>query len=74
MKYANKVIAIAAAVGLLFLVAPGPLGAAPLTAQDADARLELVQCANLIYAGSKTSHCFSDKFLRELNEVSSPRA
>lgn len=70
MKYAKKLLTIAAAIALLVLIAPGPLRAAPLTAQDADARLELVQCANLIYAGSKTSHCFSDKFLRELNEVS----
>lgn len=70
MKSAKKIITLVAAAGLLLFAAPGPLGAAPLTAQDADARLELVQCANLIYAGSKTSHCFSDKFLRELNEIS----
>lgn len=69
MKSVKKVIAFTAAVGLL-LFAVAPLVAAPLTSQDADARLELVQCANLIYAGSKTSHCFSDKFLRELNEIS----
>ncbi len=70
MKYARQLIMIALAVSVLLITSPTPLRAAPLTAQDADARLELVQCANLIYSGSKTSHCFSDKFLRELNEIS----
>lgn len=70
MKSAKKIITVVSAIFLLMLIVPGPLRAAPLTAQEAEARLELVQCANLIYAGSKTSHCFSDKFLRELNEVS----
>jgi len=37
--------------------------------RETDGRLELVQCANLVYAGSKSSHCFSDKFLRELKDV-----
>jgi len=28
---------------------------------------DLVQCANLIYAGTKTSKCFSDRFLKRLS-------
>ncbi len=58
------------AVMLLLTAAPAPSSAGPPALPENEARLELVQCANLIYAGSKTSHCFSDKFLRELNEIS----
>lgn len=32
-------------------------------------RDELVRCANLIYAGSKSSVCFSDKFLDEVRDT-----
>ncbi|GMV93370.1 MAG: hypothetical protein AMXMBFR82_31480 [Candidatus Hydrogenedentota bacterium] len=32
-------------------------------------RDELVRCANLIYAGSKSSVCFSDKFLDEVRDI-----
>lgn len=65
MKRLPRVANIAAAVILL------AAAQAPRTGSTGDqgARLELVQCANLIYAGSKTSHCFSDKFLRELHEI-----
>ncbi|MBM3291007.1 MAG: DUF4159 domain-containing protein, partial [Candidatus Hydrogenedentes bacterium] len=55
------------AVGLLLAAAPQP--PRPGTASEKEAKLELVQCANLIYARSKTSHCFSDKFLKELHEI-----
>jgi len=53
------------------IVAAGLLlsAAQPPRVPDDGPRLELVQCANLIYAGSKTSHCFSDKFLKELHEI-----
>ncbi len=34
----------------------------------APARDDLVQCANLIYAGSKSSRCFSAKFLEEVRK------
>jgi hypothetical protein len=30
-------------------------------------RSDTVQCANLIYAGNKTSQCFSDRFLKRLS-------
>jgi hypothetical protein len=30
-------------------------------------RADRVQCANLIYAGNKTSQCFSDRFLKRLS-------
>jgi hypothetical protein len=40
------------------------LSAAPQP--EARVREESVQCANLIYAGSKSSVCFSDKFLQEV--------
>ncbi|MDZ4860235.1 MAG: DUF4159 domain-containing protein [Candidatus Hydrogenedentes bacterium] len=36
---------------------------------ETNPRLELVQCANLVYAGSKSSRCFSDKFMRELSDI-----
>ena len=32
-------------------------------AGSSDGRDDIVKCANLIYAGSKSSVCFSDKFL-----------
>jgi hypothetical protein len=34
-------------------------------------RGDRVQCANLIYAGSKTSQCFSDRFLKRLEQETS---
>ncbi len=37
---------------------------------DINAKEGTVQCANLIYAVSKTSKCFSDEFLRETERVS----
>ena len=37
----------------------------------AHAKENVVQCANLIYAGTHTSRCFSDEFLSEANRNSS---
>src|SRR5262249_32454215 len=37
-------------------------------------RADRVQCANLIYAGSKTSQCFSDRFLKRLEQETTIRA
>jgi hypothetical protein len=37
--------------------------------QPADTH-ERIQCANLVYAGTKSSVCFSDKFLKTLDEES----
>ena len=42
------------------------LGAVEPAASNRD---ELVRCANLIYAGSKSSVCFSDKFLDEVRDT-----
>lgn len=59
---------------LALILAAGLPAYAPVDAAEqnaaADPRLELVQCANLIYSGSKTSRCFSDEFLREMRDVS----
>ena len=49
----------------LAIAAVALLGAADTTAP---ARDNLVQCANLIYAGSKSSRCFSAKFLEEVRD------
>ena len=62
------------AVAAILFLAAAPPPPQPVPAPENDARLELVQCANLIYAGSKTSHCFSDKFLRELGDISNIEA
>ena len=70
MKPSTRIAVIGLAAALLSGITITPLSAGALDARENDARLELVQCANLIYAGSKTSLCFSDKFLRELNEIS----
>jgi len=43
---------------LLLLFAAALFPAAPLTAKEG-----AVECGNLIYAGTKTSRCFSDEFL-----------
>jgi hypothetical protein len=42
------------------------LGSVQPAASDRD---ELVRCANLIYAGSRSSVCFSDKFLDEVRDT-----
>jgi len=46
-----------------------PLLLAASLAQGDSNRLpgDLVQCANLIYAGTKTSRCFSDRFLQRVS-------
>jgi hypothetical protein len=36
---------------------------------DAEGQSNRVQCANLVYAGNKTSQCFSDKFVERLGQV-----
>ncbi|NUM54096.1 MAG: DUF4159 domain-containing protein [Candidatus Hydrogenedentes bacterium] len=61
---------MALATLMTLTVTPSTSRAGAANPSDNEARLELVQCANLIYAGSKTSHCFSDKFLRELGDIS----
>ncbi|MCC6489189.1 MAG: DUF4159 domain-containing protein [Candidatus Hydrogenedentes bacterium] len=53
-------------VGVLVTAAAALLGAADTAAPSRD---DLVQCANLIYAGSKSSRCFSAKFLDEVRDV-----
>lgn len=65
----TRMIDLPVGFALLLTASFFPLNAGQRDVNDADARLELVQCANLIYAGSKTSQCFSDKFLRELGEI-----
>jgi len=57
--------------GLVFSVGtPSPDAIARAAEGETNPRLELVQCANLVYAGSKSSRCFSDKFLKELSDIS----
>lgn len=57
-----------AALSAVLAVAPlaDPQGR---SAKAGTSRMDAVQCANLIYAGSKSSVCFSDKFLDSLREV-----
>src|SRR5690349_19442465 len=40
--------------------------AAPQDRETTELSGDTVQCANLIYAGNKTSQCFSDRFLKRL--------
>lgn len=42
----------------------------PARTQDPDrvSGADRVRCANLIYAGNKTSYCFSDRFLKRLSQ------
>jgi hypothetical protein len=70
MKCITRIAKLILPAILLVTASPAPTRAGAVDPVDNEARLELVQCANLVYAGSKTSHCFSDKFLRELNEIS----
>jgi len=59
MNTSLKAIALASA-SVLLLGSVGPAS---------NNRDELVRCANLIYAGSKSSVCFSDKFLDEVRDT-----
>ena len=53
-------IALVAALAGATALAPPPR---PAAAKEAT-----VQCANLIYAGNRTSRCFSDQFLSEVQK------
>jgi hypothetical protein len=56
--------------GIWGLLAGISLGVAAMaTARDAD--LTRLQCGNLIYAGNKSSVCFSDKFLSDVERQTS---
>lgn len=70
MKHITRYVSAMVGAFILMIAAPSTTRAGAANPTESEARLELVQCANLIYAGSKTSHCFSDKFLRELGEIS----
>jgi hypothetical protein len=56
------------ALGFMLAGAALLMGAAGRESRTSSAGLDLVQCANLIYAGSKSSYCFSDQFLKELRK------
>ena len=57
MKTSNWLITAVVGLGVLLLGLPS------LTSKDG-----VIQCANLIYAGTKTSKCFSDQFLSEMQQ------
>ena len=59
---------------LLAMVAMSPAPeAAPKADKAGDGKDEVLQCANLIYAGSKSSVCFSDKFLTTVSRETNLR-
>jgi hypothetical protein len=77
----RKRLARLARTALLAALAAGLLGAEPVTRPAADRKIDVhqtggetqgvVQVANLVYAESKSSKCFSDHFLAEAERVSS---
>jgi hypothetical protein len=64
MRQANFGKGIGTLLGLLLLAVSS---ATPQENTPPDLSGDRVQCANLIYAGNKTSQCFSDRFLKRLS-------
>jgi len=67
-----KTLMIAMALLTIAGAEPDPIVTARVE-QPADTH-ERIQCANLVYAGTKSSVCFSDKFLKTLDEESNIQA
>ena len=69
----HPLAAVALLVVTLFsapLLAPTPASADSATSAEPLAMPGEVACANLVYGGNKTSECFADHFLRQIQEDS----
>lgn len=66
MTWQRMICAAGAVVLLLGAASAPPPPRQPANPARTSSRDDLVRCANLVYAGSKSSVCFSDKFMTEV--------